>query len=288
MKFGILPPYRTGVTADPDWMGAFVRHAEALGFESVYVVEHVIVQAGYDENYPYAPSGRMPLPVDCAIPDPLELLAYLAGITERIVLGTGILVLPAHEPAMLAKRLATIDVLSKGRMRLGIGVGWQREELEAVGVDFGTRGARTDEAIEALQALWTQDEASYGGAFFSFDRVVSRPRPVQTGGIPIHVGGHSRAAARRAGRFGEGFQPLGLEGDELAARVAEMRSAAVDAGRDPDAIELSLGGLLDLCDDAALAAAEAAGAHRLVLSTRNGDLDETLAEMSAFAARALA
>lgn len=287
MKFGILPPYRTGVTADPDWMGPFVRHAEALGFESVYVVEHVIVQAGYDENYPYAPSGRMPLPVDCAIPDPLELLAYLAGITERIILGTGILVLPAHEPAMLAKRLATIDVLSKGRMRLGIGVGWQREELEAVGVDFGTRGARTDEAIEALQALWTQDEATHAGPFFSFDRVVSRPQPVQEGGIPIHVGGHSKAAARRAGRYGTGFQPLGLEGDELATRVAEMRAAAVDAGRDPDAIELSLGGLLDLCDDDALAAAEAAGAHRLVLSTRNGDLTATLAEMSAFAGRVL-
>jgi alkanesulfonate monooxygenase SsuD/methylene tetrahydromethanopterin reductase-like flavin-dependent oxidoreductase (luciferase family) len=171
-------------------------------------------------------------------------------------------------------------------MRLGIGVGWQREELEAVGVDFATRGKRTDEAIEALQALWTEDEASYEGTFFSFDRVVSRPRPVRPGGIPIHVGGHSRAAARRAGRYGLGFQPLGLEGEELATRVAEMREAAVAAGRDPDAIELSLGGLLDLCDDAALAAAEAAGAHRLVLSTRNGDLTETLAEMSAFAERA--
>jgi probable F420-dependent oxidoreductase len=286
MKFGILPPYRTGVTADPAWMATFARHAEGLGFESIYVVEHVIVQAGYDERYPYAPSGRMPLPVDCAIPDPLELLAYLAGITERIVLGTGILVLPAHEPAMLAKRLATIDVLSGGRMRLGIGVGWQREELEAVGVDFGTRGARTDEAIAALQALWTEDEATFQGEHFSFERAVSRPRPVQAGGIPIHVGGHSRAAARRAGRIGAGFQPLGLEGDELATRVAEMRAAAEEVGRDPDAIELSLGGLLDLCDDAALDTARAAGAHRLVLSTRNGDLDATLAEMSAFAERA--
>ena len=117
---------------------------------------------------------------------------------------------------------------------------------------------------------------------------MSRPRPVQVGGIPIHVGGHSRAAARRAGRYGVGFQPLGLAGDELATRIGEMREAALEAGRDPDAIELSLGGLLDLCDDDALAAAGADGADRLVLSTRNGDLDETLAEMSAFAARALA
>ncbi len=287
MKFGILPPYRAGVTADPDWIGPFARHAEELGFESVYVVEHVVVHAEYDESYPYAAGGRMPLPVDCAIPDPLELLAYLAAITDRIVLATGILVLPAHQPALLAKRLATIDVLSKGRMRLGIGVGWQREELEAVGVDFTTRGRRTDEAIAAMQALWSEDEATFAGEHVSFDRVVSRPRPLQAGGVPIHVGGHSRAAARRAGRVGAGFQPLGLDGDALATRVGEMRAAAIEAGRDPDRIELSLGGLLDVTDEDAIAAAEAKGADRLVLSTRTGDLDDTKRAMSSFAERFL-
>lgn len=283
MQFGILPPYRTGVTADPAWMAAFTRHAEAVGFESVYVVEHAVVTEGYATAYPYSDTGRMPLPDDCPIPDPLELLAYLAAITERIVLATGILVLPEHNPVLLAKRLATVDVLSGGRMRLGIGVGWMREELETVGVDFATRGARTDELIEAMRALWTQDAATYTGEFFSFAGAISRPRPVQEGGVAIHVGGHSTAAARRAGRYGTGFQPLGLDGDVLAARLALMRATAVDAGRDPDAIELSLGGLLGQVDAAAIDAAAARGAHRMVISTRHGDLDRILGEMTDFA-----
>lgn len=274
MKLGVLPPYRTGVTADPAWMARFVRSVEAAGLESIYVVEHVVVPADYETRYPYSTTGRMPLPVDCPIPDPLELLAYLAAITERVVLGTGVLVLPEHNPVILAKRLATIDVLSGGRMRLGIGVGWMREEAEAVGIDPSTRGERTDEAIDALRVLWRDDEPSFHGRFSSFERAVCRPRPVQPGGIPIHVGGHSAAAARRAGARGDGYHPLGLKGEALAARLGEMRAAAVDAGRDPDAIEVTLGGLLADVDEAAVERARAAGAHRLVLSTTTADLSE--------------
>ncbi len=287
MQFGILPPYRTGVTADPMWMAGFARTAEDVGFESIYVVEHVVVPVGYAQRYPYAATGRMPLPDDCAIPDPLELLAYLAAITDRLVLATGILVLPEHNPLILAKRLATIDALSGGRMRLGIGVGWMQEELEAVGIDFTTRGARTDELIDAMRALWTGEPASHAGEFFSFDQAISRPPPVQSGGIPIHVGGHSRAAARRAGSRGDGFQPLGLDGDELADRVAVMRAAATAAGRDPDRLELSLGGLLDQLDADAIDRAEQQGAHRIVVSTRDGDLATVQAMMTDFAERHL-
>jgi len=285
VKFGILPPYRTGVTADPDWMVSFAQAAETLGFESLYVVEHVVVPAGYATTYPYSETGRMPLPEDCPIPDPLELLAFLAAVTETLVLATGILVLPEHNPLILAKRLATIDVLSGGRMRLGIGVGWMREELEAVGIDFDTRGARTDEMIDAMRALWSGDEASFAGDFFSFERAVSRPQPLQAGGVPIHVGGHSKAAARRAGRVADGFQPLGLDGDALVERLALMRATALDAGRDPEAIELSLGGLLDALDRDAIARAEDQGADRLVVSTRHDDLDALVGLMTDFAER---
>lgn len=285
MQFGILPPYRTGVTADPAWMIAFARHAEAVGFESIYVAEHVVVPAGFATDYPYSGTGTFPLPIDCPLPDPLALLAFLAGVTERIVLATGILVLPAHEPLTLAKRLATIDVLSGGRMRLGIGVGWMREEIESVGVDFDTRGARTDELIDAMRTAWTDPEPTFHGRFFSFDRAVSRPHPAQAGGIPIHVGGHSAPAARRAGRVGDGFQPLGLDGDALADRLATMRSAALAAGRDADRIELSLGGLLDQLDEDAIRRAEDQGADRLVISTRDGDLASLTGAMTDFAER---
>lgn len=284
MKLGVLPPYRTGVTADPEWMARFVRAVEAAGLESIYVVEHVVVPADYETRYPYSSTGRMPLPVDCPIPDPLELLAYLAAITERVVLGTGVLVLPEHNPVILAKRLATIDVLSGGRMRLGIGVGWMREEAEAVGIDPSTRGERTDEMIDAMRVLWRDDEPSFEGRFFSFEQAVSRPRPVQPGGVPIHVGGHSAAAARRAGAKGDGYHPLGLAGDALAERLDQMRAAAREAGRDPDAIEVTLGGLLADVDEAAVERARAAGADRLVLSTTTADLaelDDQLARVAA-------
>lgn len=280
MQFGILPPYRTGVTADPHWMVAFAQHAEAVGFESLYVAEHVVVPAGYESRYPYSPKGRMPLPDDCPLPDPLELLTFLAAITERIVLATGVLVLPEHNPVILAKRVATLDVLSSGRARLGIGLGWMREEVEAVGVDFESRGARADEMIEALRVLWTDDEPTFHGEHFAFDRAISRPKPVQRGGVPIHIGGHSTAAARRAGRLAEGFQPLGLDGEDLADKLAVMRAAAVDAGRDPAGIELSLSGLVGGTTPDDVKRAEDQGAVRLVMGTRVGDWRELRDEMS--------
>jgi probable F420-dependent oxidoreductase len=283
MEFGILPPYRTGVAADPDWMVAFAQHAEGVGFESLYVVEHVAVGVGYTTDYPYAASGRMPLAEDCPIPDPLDLIAFLAGQTRRIVLGTGVLVLPLHHPVMLAKRLATLDVLSGGRIRLGVGVGWMREELESVGVEFETRGRRIDEAIAALRVLATEDEASFSGEFFSFGPIVTRPRPVQPGGVPIHIGGHSAAAARRAGRLGDGYFPLGLDDETLQDRLAQLRTAARAADRDPEAIELSVAGLLQACDQAAVDAAAAAGASRIILSSTTDDIDEIRRQMDTIA-----
>ena len=287
MLFGVLPPYRAGVAADPDWMVGFARSVEDCGFESLYVVEHVAVKEGYAATYPYAESGRMPLPDDCPIPDPLDLLAFLAAHTRRIVLATGVLVLPEHQALPLAKRLATIDVLSGGRMRLGIGVGWMREELESVGIDFVTRGARTDELIQALRLIWASEVANFHGRHIRFDGMISRPQPVGLAGVPIHIGGHSPAAARRAGRLGDGFQPLGLDDETLTDRLRLLWETAVSEGRDPDAIELSLGGLLDTVDAEAIAKAEQFGATRLVLSTRDGDLDVVRGQLESFAQRFL-
>ncbi|MBV6507893.1 MAG: F420-dependent glucose-6-phosphate dehydrogenase [Acidimicrobiales bacterium] len=285
VKFGILPPYRAGVTADPEWMSAFARHAEYLGFESIYTVEHVVVPVGYAERYPYSDSGRMALPDDCPIPDPLDLLAFLAGRTERLVLATGILVAPHHHPLILAKRLATVDRLSGGRMRLGVGVGWMREELESTGIGFEDRGMRLDEILGILKLLWSTDEASHRGHFFAFETVHSQPRPVRLEGIPIHVGGHSKAAARRAGLYADGYHPLGLDDETLSQRVALVRQTAEENGRDPDSIELTLGANMTAFDDAALEAAEAKGADRVVVSSVAGEMAEMREEMDVFAQR---
>jgi probable F420-dependent oxidoreductase len=271
IALGLLPPYRLDVASDPDWMTAFAEHADEVGFESLLAVEHVAVPVGYESRYPYSDTGRMPLPETCELPDPLDLLAWLAARTERLRLGTGILVLPEHHPLQLAKRCATIDRLSGGRLFLGVGVGWMREEVAALGIDPDERGSRTDEGIEALRVIWGHDAPSFVGRHFSFGPLRSQPKPVQST-IPILVGGHSPAAARRAGRLGDGFFPLGLSGDLLDRRWAQVQAAAVDAGRDPALVSLTLGGLLG--DDDAIPAAVDRGAERVVLSTRTADLDE--------------
>jgi probable F420-dependent oxidoreductase len=276
IALGLLPPYRLGVASDPGWMRTFAQHADATGFESLLTVEHVAVPVGYASRYPYSDTGRMPLPEDCELPDPLDLLAWLAGQTERIRLGTGILVLPEHHPLQLAKRCATIDRLSGGRLFLGVGVGWMREEVAALGIDPDERGSRTDEAIDALRVIWEQEEPSFEGAHFRFAPVRSHPKPVQER-IPILVGGHSGAAARRAGERGDGFFPLGLAGEALDRRWAQVQAAARDAGRAPQAVELTLGGLLG--DDTAIGAAAERGAVRVVLSTRIDDLDQLRRDM---------
>ncbi len=187
MQFGIIPPVRAGVTADPGWMASFSRHAEDSGFESVVLVEHAVVISDYVSTYPYAPSGRMPLPDDCPIPDPLDLMAYLAGMTTGITLATGVLVLPNHQAVVLAKRIATVDVLSGGRVRMCVGVGWMDEELQATGADPRSRGRRTDETIAAMRGLWADSGpggADFDGEFVSFHRAHSYPKPVQSRGRP--------------------------------------------------------------------------------------------------------
>ncbi len=289
MQFGIIPPVRTGVTADPAWMTAFAQHAESCGFESVVLVEHAVVVSGYESVYPYAASGRMPLPDDCRIPDPLELLSYLAAVTDTITLATGVLVAPNHQAVVLAKRIATADALSRGRVRLCLGVGWMDEELRATGADPRTRGRRTDETIAAMRLLWSDsgpDGATFDGEFVSFHHAHSFPKPVRPEGVPIHIGGHSAAAARRAGRVGDGFQPLGLDPPLLAARLDQLRASAEAVGRDPSTIELSLSGYLPTATEESVGEAASSGAARLVLSTSmSPDLDTIADELSAFADR---
>jgi probable F420-dependent oxidoreductase len=286
MRFAVIAPVAAGVTADPAFMADFARHLEHCGFESVVAVEHTVLMAQYSSVYPYDPSGRVELPADCVVPDPLDLLAFLAGQTQRLGLATGVLVLPNHHPVALAKRVATLDTLSGGRLRLCVGMGWLREEIEACGTEFATRGRRADEQIEVMRLLWQDrpDGVSHHGEFFDFDHAMSYPKPAAP--VPIHIGGHSRAAARRAGRIGDGFQPLGVGGSELTGLVTLMRDEAQRCGRDPDALELSLGHLVTKIDAGRAAKLEALGADRLVLAMPpTSDIAEACDVLSACAQR---
>jgi probable F420-dependent oxidoreductase len=284
MKFGIA--FANIITfAESDGLVTLARGAEAAGFDSVWTVEHVIYPEGYESAYPYDPSGRMAMDSGTPLPDPLLWLAFVAAASETLRLGTGILILPLRNPLVLAKELATLDHLSGGRVELGIGVGWLEEEFDALGVPFARRGARTDEYIAVLRALWDGDHASHDGEFVSFADVSSNPKPTN-GRVPIHVGGHSRAAAERAGRLGDGFFP---GTGEIGDLVDIVRQTAADAGRDPAAIEITYGNEALVGPDAGEEVARLAeiGVDRCIVPSFVF-LGDTEASLGAYAERVIA
>lgn len=280
MKFAISysPPHH-GV--DPDTIVAYAQHADVCGFEGFYLPEHIAM-------YPGAAIGGIELPPTLSYLDPIDCLSFIAAATERILLGTGVLLLPYHHPVTLAKRLATVDVLSKGRMRLlTVGIGALPGEASAVGVDFGSRGRRADEAIDVLRLLWAGGEegVSFHGEFFTFDKLSSFPKPYRTAHLPIHVGGSSRAAARRAGRRGDGYFPGGVvHPDERTRQLRLARQAAVEAGRDPHQLEYTRMGSIELTVERAEQLA-AEGVTRVVVGSPATEPAEQRDQMSAFAQR---
>jgi probable F420-dependent oxidoreductase len=246
LRYGNLGRYVDGPAAIE-----LAQAAEAAGFESIWTIEHVVVPRAYQSRYPYSPSGRMGSGMeDFPIPDPLVWLTYVGAVTRRIKLGTAILILPQRNPVITAKAVATLDHLAgAGRVLLGIGVGWLAEEFATLGVPFDDRGARADEYVAAMRALWSQECASFHGRFVSFTEVFCRPRPA-AGRIPIIVGGDTQAAARRAGRLGDGYFPARGASPEL---FDEMRRAAEAAGRDPASIEVTVSAPTDIAEIEALA-----------------------------------
>jgi|SRR5918997_2162784 probable F420-dependent oxidoreductase len=237
MKFGIAFA-NTGPYVAPEAAATIGTAAEQAGFDSLWTVEHVVVPREYASTYPYSGNGKMPGGSDFDIPDPLIWLTWVAARTTTLRLGTGVVILPQRNPVILAKEVATLDMLSGGRVELGVGIGWLEEEFDILGASFPDRARRTEEYIAAMRALWSQDAATFSGETVTFADAISRPRPVDRR-VPVHIGGHSPAAARRAGRVGDGFFPA--KGD-VATLVGEMRKAAEEAGRDPDAIEVTASG----------------------------------------------
>lgn len=250
MKFG-LRYANTGRNVAPDNAIAIAQAAEEAGFESIWTVDHVVVPQGYRSTYPYGSSGRMgDGREDMQLPDPLIYMAWIAAVTTRIRLATGILIVPQRNPVVTAKQIASLDALSGGRVDLGIGVGWLEEEFDAIGVPFGDRGRRTDECIAAMRALWSAPEAAeYHGTLVDFDPIYCRPQPAN-GSVPIIVGGHSKAAARRAGRLGDGFFPARGAPRDLFDLV---HAAAREHGRDPSEVPFTVSMPEDPSDIPALA-----------------------------------
>jgi probable F420-dependent oxidoreductase len=271
VKFGVFPPYGIAPLETGEYAAAFARTAEEYGFESLWVVEHVVMAIEYSSVYPYDPSGRTPFTAQTVQPDPLLWLSYVAAATERIRLATGVLILPQRNPLILAKELASLDRLSGGRVELGIGIGWVREEAEAVSSEFENRAERTDEYVDVMRTLWREPVASFDGRFVRFDGMVSEPKPLQNGGVPIVVGGHSKAAARRAGRFGNGFFPLGVMPDKMSELRVVMNASAAASGRDAGAIEITTVATPDV---QGLDYCRSLGADRMIVATTQRELGE--------------
>jgi probable F420-dependent oxidoreductase len=240
MKIGILPLFSKGFIDNGAWCKPFLQTVEAAGAESVWTVEHPIVAENYEELYSYSEDGKAPFQPDTVMPDPLEWLGFAAGCTTDLKLGTGVLLLPLHSPIIIAKRVATLDALSNGRVLLGIGLGWQKEEFAAVSVPYNERGRRMDEGIDAVRSLWRDSPASYDGKYYQFNRVYSDPKPPNPNLVPLIIGGSTEVAARRAGRTGDGFFPHAISPDDFGKLIEVMKASAKEAGRDPAKIELSV------------------------------------------------
>jgi len=236
MKFGLA--FGSSVGIEGDAALELCTLAESLGFESVWGGEHVILPTTIESAYPYTADGKIPALPDTPIPDPLIWLAFVAAAAPTLRLGTCILIVPQRNPLVLAKELATLDRLSGGRVELGLGVGWLKEEFDALGVPWERRGARNDEYVAAMRALWAGPHAEFHGDFVDFPPVTCSPRPVQTS-IPLLVGGDTPAAFRRAVRIADGYFPGESDPDRLGALIANLRAAAEEHDRDPDSIEVN-------------------------------------------------
>ncbi len=248
MKVGLA--FASSISIDGESALEICRRAEAVGFESVWGGEHVLLPDSIESRYPYTPDGKIPAEPDTPIPDPLIWLAFVAAVAPKLRLGTCILIVPQRNPLVLAKELATLDHLSGGRVELGLGVGWMKEEFDALGVAWERRGARNDEYIAAMRALWAGPHAEFHGEFVDFQPATCSPRPVN-GSIPVLVGGDTDAAIRRAVRIADGYFPGEGDFERLGKLLGRLRRVAEQEDRDPDSIEINAMFGAQLADPAA-------------------------------------
>lgn len=310
MDFGLHLGTR-GAAAHPDNLARIAQHADGLGLAYLGFSDHVVIARSIDSRYPYNETGDWPGVATGFCLEQLSCLAYAAAITKRIRLLTSVMVLPHRPPVLTAKTLATVDVLSKGRVTVGVGVGWMREEIEALGSapPFDRRGAASNEYIRAFRTMWTEERPDFDGEFVKVGNIMFEPKPAQSPGPPIWVGGEGRAARRRAATLGDGWYPTIRNPKEplddprrLAAALSDMQGHAHAAGRKPGDIDVAIfapnyalgepqkapgGGRMTFTGSAEEIAADArafgdAGVRHINIGFESSDLDDVLGKLDAF------
>ena len=242
MKVGFELTQR-GADANPDAILELAQLGEDLGYDSLWANDHVVIPREVRTPYPYGATGRHPFAQDVPYLEGLTVLAFVAGWTRRLGLGISVLILPQRNPVLAAKVAASLDVLSKGRLILGVGSGWLAEEFEALDMPFAQRGARTDEFLRVMKALWTEDHPRFQGRFYTLEDVIFYPKPVQKPHMPLWIGGEANGALRRAAALGDSYHPAdrGLEPfEKVAERYKRVQELARGYGRDPSSIEFTL------------------------------------------------
>jgi probable F420-dependent oxidoreductase len=282
MKLGAFCPL-SSPAADAAYVRAFGETAEALGFDSLWVAEHVVLFDEYRSKYPYSPDGRIPARPTSGVLEPLTSLAYLAAVTRRIRLGTGILLVPQRNPVYTAKEAANVDWLSDGRLDLGVGIGWLAEEFRAVGVPWPRRGERTRSYVEVMRRLWCDEISEYKDEFYDLPPCRQFPKPVQKPHIPIHFGGESDAALQRVADIGQGWYGFNLDPEGVTERVQRLEKLLAANGRKRSDIQISVAPYTREMNPGKLEAYHRAGADQVILIALARDrasIADTLAKLA--------
>ncbi len=236
MRLGFVLP-SIGHVASPKAIVEAAKRAEALGYDSLWVTERLLYPVRPQTPYPATPDGSLPEGYKYCM-DPVETLTFAAAHTSRVGLGTSILDIPFYNPVLLARRLTTLDVLSGGRLRVGFGLGWSKDEFDAVGASPRERGRRADEFLQVLKAIWTTDPVEFHGKYFHLPRSVIGLKPVQKPHPPIYLAAYAPAALKRAATLANGWNPTGIPTEGMAQMMTQLREMAKAAGRDPSTLEL--------------------------------------------------
>jgi probable F420-dependent oxidoreductase len=269
-----------GPGAEMGDFGAIAKKIEDLGFDSVWLPEHPVIPVNHNTKYAGSPDGSIPIRMTLGV-NPLIALARASATTEKLLLGTGVILVPEHNPLDLAKQISTLDFYSGGRFMFGIGTGWFREESEVMGADFDHRWTQAREYVLAMKELWTKEEAEYHGKYVDFPPVLLNPKPAREPHPPVYLGGNAKNVLQRVVRWGEGWLPIGVTPDGIKAARETLAELCDSAERDPDSIGITIHS--QPADKDLIDRFEEAGAERVLLGVGAADHEGVLNELEELA-----